>query len=139
MRLTGRHGDKADKARLLTLVIPQSHGALATQSPLNREVHYSLYRREGLLRDDLREEERTERRKERCLTQGAESGWSGRTKYGGKVREWSLERPEGEREELREEKDRIWRPSRKSLGKAQKDFADAGEDPTTPGETQPRD
>ena len=48
-------------------------------------------------------------------------------------------RPEGEREELREGKDRMRRASKKSLGKAQKDFADAGENPAVPGEAQPGD
>lgn len=55
-----------------------------------------------------------------------------------KIREWSLERPEGERVELREGKDRIRRASKKNLGKTQ-DFADAGENPAVPGEAQPGD
>lgn len=55
----------------------------------------------------------------------------------GKIRKWSLERPEGEREEPREGKERIRGASRKSLGKAR--TSDAGENPRVPGEAQPRD
>lgn len=54
----------------------------------------------------------------------------------GKIREWSLERPEGEREEPREGKNT--EGIKEEPWKAQ-DFADAGENPTVPGEAQPRD
>lgn len=97
MRPTGCHGDKADKARLLTLIIPLSHKACATQSPLNREVlptvHCSLHRREGLLRGDLREEEGMQRQ-------------PGTTKRPGKDQGMELREAQGEREELREGTDR---------------------------------
>lgn len=85
---------------------------------------------------DLREEEGTQRQKERCLTQGAEPGRSGTTKWPGKDQGMESREARGREGGA---KDRRWRASRKSLGRAQKDFADAGENPALPGEAQPRD
>lgn len=136
MRPTRCHGDKADKARLLTLVVPQSHEVRATGTSYcayeqgGAPGHALQPPQEGRLFERRLQRGRGNRETERKVsstrsrTRGGLEGLNGQEK----IREWSLERREEGREELREGDDKR-KTSRKSVGEAQKDFAVAGENP----------